>query len=110
MSAGTRVVERAVPNDEGRVVGVRRDNGYIAITWFCGDSRSFRPEDLLAVIEHVELLADHEDVWMESTDSNGESFFARIVGDHLTANTRASDGRAIPWKALKKAMKKAAKE
>lgn len=110
LQSGTRVIERAVLAEDGGQVGVRRSNGGVQITWFCGAVRHFTPEDMRNAIAHVELLSPYPDVVVELTDSNGRRLWARVEGDALLADESPSlqGARTIPWAAMKKAMKKAA--
>lgn len=107
---GTRVLERAVLGADGGEVGVRRTNGNVQITWFCGATRTFTPDGLRNAIAHVELLSDHPDVVVELRDSYGHRVYARVDQDTLLADERpdVEGARAIPWSTLRKTMKKAA--
>lgn len=104
---GLRVVERAVATADGHI-GVRSDNGHIDVVWTCGYRRSFTPEDLIETIGHVESLAAHPDVWFADRDSRGQSFAVRLVGGELYgAECPTQSADHVPWRALKKALKKA---
>jgi hypothetical protein len=105
-----RVVERAVAtaDDVDGDVGVRRDNGHIRVAWTCGGTREFSPEDLTEAIGHIEALQEHPDVWFEGTDSNGHDFMARVVDGELYAGDSPTENDHVPWKALRKALTKAA--
>lgn len=107
----TRVVERAVDAGEHGEVGVRREkNDDIVVRWLCGDKRVFNATDAEQAVDDLELLEAFPDVWLELMDSNNSAFVARIVDGELYADAvlRAEpEQRRVPWKALRKAVRKA---
>lgn len=108
---GLRVVERAVAtaDDVEGDIGVRSDNGYIEVVWTCGATRSFSPEDLAETVGHIESMAAHPDVWFAGKDSRGQRLVVRLVDGELygAAECPTQTADHVPWKALKKALKKA---
>lgn len=106
----SRVIERIVDVDgHENGIGVRAEPHGLVITWFCGDRRTFNEDDLRQTIDDLELLADYPDVWLDGRDSHGQSFTARIADGQLRADTRPGDHASrVPWKDLKKTLRKMA--
>lgn len=99
----------AVEVEGGRSVGVARDHERVVVSWFCGDRRSFTGDDLREAVRNVERLIAHPDVWVELSDSNGQTFYATVVDEELFANTAPAGGESIPWGELKTALKRMVK-
>lgn len=94
-------------------VTVLTDVKRIRVTWPCGTARSFRRERIDMLIEEVELTAGaFPDVCMCSEDAQNQSFAVRMADGQIHADTNASYGVQTPgvsWKALKKALRRAAR-
>lgn len=104
------VRERAAVGEDGHEIRFKRaDRGasiVVSLSWTCGESRSFTPDDLANV---VFLLGALDGEWLEHQDGRGRRFAARVVGGQLFAAERVGAAAyAIPWDSVKKAIKKAA--
>jgi hypothetical protein len=106
IGATSRVVERAIEVEDGTRIGVRAQPGRIVVRWFCGEKRSFSPEQLAHTIGDLELLEPYPDVWVECVDSDGCAFMAQLRDGELHANQLPIEGGHVPWRALKKTLKK----
>lgn len=106
----SRVVERAVPANDGKEIGVRLEHGgRILVRWGC-DSRSFTPERLQQVIEEIELLVEYaDDVWLHTTDSNNKSCYCQVNDDVLYANSAMTLHTHANWTELKRVLRKMTK-
>lgn len=108
-----RVVERAVEAvDGGGQVGVRTElfGNDVIVKWFCGDTRTFTPDEIDNVVRCLDVMESFPDVWFQHQDSRSRVFFARIVDGSLYADTSpGGDGERIDWKEMKKVLAKAVK-
>lgn len=110
------VTERTVRNEHGEV-RVREREGDIDVCWFCGDTRTFLPDELKQHLKTLEALRAHPDVWLDLQDRYEDSFVVRVVDGQLQAADSPADyagpfgsARQVPFDELRKAIKRIAKE
>lgn len=106
----SHVIERGVPSatDATRVVGVREGAGTVTVSWFCGESRTFSAQSLLDMVGHLDALSAFDDVWLHAQDAYGYAFYARVVDGELYANTSARERDGVPWRDMRKTLRRTA--
>lgn len=95
----------------GPMVSCRRSSDRVILTWTCGATRSFTPEDASFALENITALSQYGDVTLKDADSDSRTFYARVVDGRFYAN----DGRApnldgdyhVPWGLFRNAVLKA---
>lgn len=106
--------EVAVVHEEGHEATIRVTDGYIYITWVCGDQRKFTPDGLAAALEIVtRTAAAQPDVWVTLTDGYGSPFAVQIRDGELYADRNPFASEApyrVPWDSMKKAVAAAVKQ
>lgn len=105
------ITERAVRTDVGQVA-VRDADGGIQVRWFCGETRLFEPAAVKQHLKHLEFLEDHPDVWLTVKDSRRESLALRVEDGELHAANVSTDwdGDSVPFRDLRKAIKRVIRE
>jgi hypothetical protein len=109
-ASAVRAVQWAIATADdvqGEVHVHSSDDGHVSIVWTCGHTRSFTPEDLEETIAHLDTMQEFPEAWFEGTDSDGESFVARLVDGELYASDTCQQADHVAWRALKKAANKA---
>lgn len=109
-----RVVERGIAPDDGGhgEVGVRsqtigRD---VIVRWFCGDKRTFEPDDVRTIVACLDVISDFPEMWLQATDIQGRDVYLIVVDEKLYANTEpAKPDAGIDWQEMKKVLGKAIK-
>lgn len=98
-----RVVERAIVAEDGTgQVGVRTElfGRNVNVKWFCGDTRTFTPDDVDHFVRCLDALEEFPDVWLEGVDVFDGRFVARIVDGELQAQRALHAKRVmeLPWR------------
>lgn len=97
-------------HDAGKPVVVERlDAEHVKITWVCGATRTFSPDDLREAISTFEMLATYGDgvpLWMDNRDSTGVRYCVRLSEGrmHGDDSTGARESYSVPWATFKKAL------
>lgn len=92
-------------------VSVDRVDNDVQVTWVCGATRRFTPDELKAAIEHMETVGTFADVWCRQSDSSDHTFYGRLEKGQFYADERvSSDPHHVPWAQFKKALLDATKK
>lgn len=112
-----RVIEQALEGYGGGRVRVRRNYAEMAsgaksesvqVFWFCGQSRTFSCNGIRDVIDYIDRMKAHPDVWLQTKDTHGARFYTRLEDDDLYADDGpSSSARCASWAELKRALRKA---
>lgn len=82
----------------------------VVVTWFCGDTRTFTPDDLRAMVNMLDKLAVVGDVPLRHKDTHGHMVCAAIIDGNLHADTHLRESMAttryVPWPDMKNAIRR----
>jgi hypothetical protein len=94
-----------VTASNGQDLKVELAGGDVVVTWLCGGTRTFTPDDLTKAIAHLEQLSKHG-VWMQAHDSRGTVYAARVVKGRLYAgdDVNAAGEEYVSWRVFKTAV------
>lgn len=110
MSPRLRKTEWSIPEANGRGGNIKvstTDDKRVIVTWFCGATRTFTPEDLADRIDNVERVKVLPNTWVDDTDSQGHRYGATVTDGTFQANDGPADGRTVSWDTLLDALKNA---
>lgn len=105
----------AAPQDEGFHAEIAASNGgsvrvdraddIVTITWLCGDTREFAPDELRAALDRFEPIASRG-VYYEDTDRHDYTYGAWLADDQFHGRDYVNgDGNgSVPWGEFKAAL------
>lgn len=89
-------------NDAERSVRVHTQGDDVIVTWTCGGTRTFTPDDLRASIDYLEMVCVHGDVWLSHSDSRSTTFSCVVEDGEFHAHDNITEHSAhLPWDGFK---------
>ena len=110
------ITQQAVSTqDRGRNVTVSVSDESITVQWVCGDSRTFRAEQVGQLIENIDLSAGtYDGMPMAGKDRYDSRFAVAIKDGRLHADTDVRGSLAgyasVEWRELRRALKRALRQ